>query len=197
MIMHSPTSLSPNPFLESAVMAHTPSLENAMPTLDQLAKSVGAWYLAEPTSDLAATSAPSSMKGCDTSVECDPTVIEMLVAGIRKVFEEHSHAQESWTKFLYGLVYSVQSLCLQLPSALNEATMRSCMLTPLLNLIVEKITLIPDKKEEPRFHAYLISELPIQLHSGSGRRALVDYALILSDSSVPFTVIPMEIDERH
>ena len=99
-------------------MAHTRSLENAMAMLDGLlAKSAGAWYLVEPTSDLVATSAPSSTKAYNS------------------------------------------------------------------------------------FHSYLISELPIQLHSGIGRRASVDYALILSDRSGPFTVIPIEakmkIEDRY
>ena len=152
------------------------------------------WIDLYPARDSVAVTSPSSVTNSDYCVrKSSPQVVESLVTAMKQIFANHSHCGTFWSNFNMGVIHSVQSLLLScnLKQA-NEATVRDSLLSPLLHLIIERMSLIPNKADSPTFTPILVSEAPIPLYVASGRKPAVDYMLVLNGDNGPFNIVPIE-----
>ena len=102
------------------------------------------WYVCMPTSIEAATTAPS---GNNTCFSVDQFKVDVVVKGLTTalgdIFKSNGHQNSSWKEFAIETDMSIARSVVGFLGNKSETHLRECLLSPILNTVVQRMTLLP------------------------------------------------------
>ena len=158
------------------------------------------WYICRPTSEEAATKAPSECRNCfeiDTieGQDLQPAAVTAFIDAITNVFTKNAHHDSYWKDVAIDTEMNVSRSVIGYRDTQLESHTRESLLSPVLNQITARMTMLPDCKATA-FEAFLQPECPIRLHVRSGRPASVDYAINIEGDNHMINCIPIEAKRK-